>query len=160
MSRIRELRKQKGYKQTELAELIGADSTLISRWERGKSIPSSYYILKLSQILETSMDYLMGETDIPHKRERSRSVFITRGSENTSEQNTTVRTAESREFTPPGLDYWGGVVENARKAAASGKDLDLIAPMLREALNTIQNARVKSKMEDTELNEELAVVGI
>lgn len=64
MSRIKELRLQKGFTQNKLAELIGADSNLISRWERGKSKPISLYVQKLAQALGTSMDYLLGDTDV------------------------------------------------------------------------------------------------
>ncbi|MBR0252003.1 MAG: helix-turn-helix domain-containing protein, partial [Synergistaceae bacterium] len=37
---IRELRKEKGLTQAELGDLIGADGNLVSRWERGRSVPS------------------------------------------------------------------------------------------------------------------------
>ena len=63
MYRIKELRKQQGLTQNKLAELIGADSNLISRWETGKSKPISLYVQKLAQALGTSTDYLLGDTD-------------------------------------------------------------------------------------------------
>ena len=63
MSRIKELRIQRGLTQNKLAEMIGADSNLVSRWERGKSKPISLYVQKLAQALGTSMDYLLGYTD-------------------------------------------------------------------------------------------------
>ena len=46
---------------------------------------------------------------------------------------------------PPGLGYWGAVLDNARLAAAQGRDLDLIASMLREALDVIEGARLEDK---------------
>lgn len=63
MSRIKELRIQRGLTQNKLAEIIGADSNLISRWERGKSKPISLYVQKLAHALGTSTDYLLGYTD-------------------------------------------------------------------------------------------------
>lgn len=71
MSRIKELRVQRGLTQNKLAEMIGADSNLISRWERGKSRPISLYVQKLARALGTSMDYLLGYTDEPSLVPRS-----------------------------------------------------------------------------------------
>ena len=63
MSRIKELRLKNGLTQNQLAELIGADSNLISRWERGKAKPISLYVQKLAQIFKTSMEYVIGDSD-------------------------------------------------------------------------------------------------
>ena len=73
MSRIKELRIQRGLTQNKLAEMIGADSNLVSRWERGKSKPISLYVQKLAQALGTSMDYLLGYTDESDFRSQSAS---------------------------------------------------------------------------------------
>ena len=63
--RIRMLREAKHLKQGELAEMIGGDGNTISRWERDKLGVGSAYIRKLAQALNTSTDYLMGNTDDP-----------------------------------------------------------------------------------------------
>ena len=65
MSRIRTLRKEKHISQKLLAQLIGADVNLVSRWETGKSKPIHMYVEKLAQALGTSVAYLSGRTDSP-----------------------------------------------------------------------------------------------
>lgn len=54
---IRELRNAKGLTQAELGALIGTEGNLVSRWERGYSTPSHYYMLKLSEVLEKPVEY-------------------------------------------------------------------------------------------------------
>jgi len=60
--RLRELREGKGLKLKELAVLIGREeknNTTISAWENDKTQPSIEDIIKLSDILETSTEYLL-----------------------------------------------------------------------------------------------------
>ncbi len=73
MSHIKELRLKNGFTQNKLAELIGADSNLISRWERGKAKPISLYVQKLAQIFGTSMEYILSDepsTIVPIPQEK------------------------------------------------------------------------------------------
>ena len=67
---IKELRKEKGLSQEELAYMIGAEGNLISRWERGASNPSTYYMQKLSEALDKPVDYFM-KNDYVDIKERS-----------------------------------------------------------------------------------------
>ena len=60
MNRIRELRKQKGMTQKELAKHLQiADSTL-SYWEMGKYEPDNESLRKLSRFFLVSIDYILG----------------------------------------------------------------------------------------------------
>ena len=63
--RIKERRNKLRLSQSQLAFKIDSDTTYISRWETGRARVSQKYILKLAQALETSTDYLLGETDDP-----------------------------------------------------------------------------------------------
>lgn len=56
--RLRQLRSQKGYSQTELANSVGMHYTHISRYERGESRPSSKALKSLADALGVSTDYL------------------------------------------------------------------------------------------------------
>lgn len=50
-------------KQTEVAEILGIQQTVYSRYERGfRTIPVEY-IIKLADFYHTSTDYLLGRTD-------------------------------------------------------------------------------------------------
>ncbi len=62
--RIKELRKDRSLTQVELAQLVGCSQPMIVLWESGKCEPTATAILKLSEALECSTDYLLGKTDI------------------------------------------------------------------------------------------------
>lgn len=61
--KIRELRKDKGLTQKQLAELINKSSTGVASWEQGLSEPSVNDIRSLCKIFEVSADYLLGLED-------------------------------------------------------------------------------------------------
>lgn len=65
MNRIREIRKQMGLSQLELANQLNVNQTAVSQWERGATLPSASVLLKLASILDTSSDYLLGISDDP-----------------------------------------------------------------------------------------------
>ena len=65
MNRIREIRKEKGLSQLELAKKLNVNQTAVSQWERGTTLPSASVLLKLSSILDTSSDYLLGISNDP-----------------------------------------------------------------------------------------------
>ena len=73
---LKELRKERGLSQEELGGLVGTEGNVISRWERGTSTPSLYYLNKLSEVLERPVDYLMKGDDSDIKE---RSVTENRG---------------------------------------------------------------------------------
>lgn len=58
--RIRFLREQKSYTQTELAKKLGITRSSVNAWEMGISVPSTQYIVELSNIFSVSTDYLLG----------------------------------------------------------------------------------------------------
>lgn len=63
MSRIRELRKEKGYTQVKMQMLTGIDQSDYSKIESGKRYCTFEQCRKLALALDTSMDYLAGLTD-------------------------------------------------------------------------------------------------
>lgn len=63
--RIRDLRTKQKLSQSELGDKVDTDSTIISRWETNRVRPSQKYIARLAKALDTSTDYLLGETDDP-----------------------------------------------------------------------------------------------
>ena len=58
--RIKRLRKNKGLKQQELAEILGIKRNTYSDWENGKTEPSFENLIKLADLLEVSLDWLFG----------------------------------------------------------------------------------------------------
>ena len=64
MNIIRELRKQKGLSQSELAALCNVHQTAVSQWENGRTSPDSDSLLILAGVLGVSVGTLIGGEDI------------------------------------------------------------------------------------------------
>ena len=56
---IRDLRKDKGLTQTQLAQKISTTQDTISLWELGKSYPDIINLIKLSKFFGVSTDYML-----------------------------------------------------------------------------------------------------
>ena len=63
MSRLKELRKEKGYTQVKMQLLTGIDQSDYSKIENAKRYYTFEQCRKIALALETSMDYLAGLTD-------------------------------------------------------------------------------------------------
>jgi len=63
MSRIRELRKERGYTQIKMQMLTGIDQSAYSKIEKGTRWMSFNQCKLIAVALDTSMDYLAGLTD-------------------------------------------------------------------------------------------------
>lgn len=63
MLRIKEIRKQKRITAKELAEYVNVAESTMSLYENGKREPDFSTLLKISEFLETSIDYLLGNTE-------------------------------------------------------------------------------------------------
>jgi putative transcriptional regulator len=58
--RIREIRKEKGMSQAELANTIGKDQQSIQRLEAGNINPSYYYLYEIADGLKVSLIEIIG----------------------------------------------------------------------------------------------------
>lgn len=67
--KIRELRLMHRLSQTELAKSLHVSQQVITKWENGKSEPSSSAINNLASYFDVSADYLLGRTSskVPEK---------------------------------------------------------------------------------------------
>ncbi len=63
MNRIREIREDKGLTQTEIAKKIGITQRNYSYFETGKTMLTEDILIKLADVYETSIDYLLYRTD-------------------------------------------------------------------------------------------------
>jgi len=63
-SRVLEVRKRRGISQQDLAEKLGTKGPAIGRYERDEMKPSIDVAVKIADILNVSLDYLVGKTDI------------------------------------------------------------------------------------------------
>lgn len=65
--RIRDLREDRDLNQTEVAKMIGMSQTGYSKYETGENDIPTAVLIKLARFYHTSIDYLLGETDIPQR---------------------------------------------------------------------------------------------
>lgn len=63
--RIRNLREDRDLKQRELAEVLNCSQRIYSNYERGDVDIPTEILIKLSRFYNTSIDYILGETDSP-----------------------------------------------------------------------------------------------
>ena len=59
---IKAIRKSKGLSQQELAARLNIVRQTVSKWEQGRSVPDSDLLISLSEVLETPVSTLLGET--------------------------------------------------------------------------------------------------
>ncbi len=64
--RISQLRKARGLTQYDLADELGIAQNLVSRYERGGVHPTFDTLSQIADLLDTTADYLMGRSNIPH----------------------------------------------------------------------------------------------
>ena len=59
--KLKELRKQKKLKQSELASVMGVAKNTISTWETGSREPNCEYLRKLAFYFDVTVDYFIGK---------------------------------------------------------------------------------------------------
>jgi transcriptional regulator with XRE-family HTH domain len=63
LDRLREIRKEKGIKQSELAAMLDTTQKTISDYENGTSNPDLERLIKIADIFNVSVDYLLGRKE-------------------------------------------------------------------------------------------------
>ena len=59
-NRLKEKRKSKGYTQEQISKLLDIGQSAYAKWENGRTEPTLENIVKLSKILDTTTDELLG----------------------------------------------------------------------------------------------------
>lgn len=113
-ARIMYMRKIKKLTQAELGELLGVSYMTVRRWETGKAKPRIDDINKMANIFGTTAEYFMG-----------------------------LQEDQTDAISSPTMAYWGGVLDNARKAVNDGQNLSLIYSLLSDAAGTVKTAMGK-----------------
>ena len=62
-SRIRQLRKSKGYTQKEFSKQLGTAQTTIANYEQGTRVPDTEKLNKMADLFEVTLDYLLGRDE-------------------------------------------------------------------------------------------------
>ena len=68
MNRIEELRKARGWRQSDLADILHAKPQTVSRYERGDRGLDVPTIHALCDLFGVSADYLLGRSELPGER--------------------------------------------------------------------------------------------
>lgn len=74
--RLQELRKDAGLSQKELAVRLSLSHHTISSYEREKSVPNDEIKIKIAQLFNVSLDYLLGLIKEPYPFVRNENVII------------------------------------------------------------------------------------
>lgn len=78
MEKLKNLRIQKDYTQSQIAEMLGIQRPTYSRYESGERQPDYATLIKLADIFEVSTDYLLGKTDFSIEENRRICQNVTR----------------------------------------------------------------------------------
>ncbi len=65
--RIKDLREDHDYKQTDIAKILGTSRQQVGRWENGVQMMGVDKYIKLAWFYNVSADYLLGLIDTPRK---------------------------------------------------------------------------------------------
>jgi len=69
--RIRDLREDRDLTQTQVAKMLGMSQTGYSKYETGENDIPTAILIKLAAFYDTSIDYLLGQTDENKRYPRS-----------------------------------------------------------------------------------------
>lgn len=68
ISRLEEMRKEKGFTQRELASKVGVTEVSMSRYIKGERVPTVTTIVSIAQVLGASVDYLVGTSNVKKRQ--------------------------------------------------------------------------------------------
>ena len=147
--RLKTLMAEKRYSKAEISERLGIGYSTLWRRLNGERGINIDFLSELAKVLDTSVAYLIGETDNPE-----RGVNLVMPEIHLPTQIT------QTEPTPTNFSYWGGVVDEAHKVAERGNATEIvyIEPLLRLAYDTVASEREKLEHGDCTLSPESTVV--
>ena len=90
---LRELRKAKGFKQKEIAELLGISPQTYNGYETGRNEPPIELLVRFSYLYELPIDLLV-QRDRLHKSDESAMLTITKMDEEIAEVREQLRKSE------------------------------------------------------------------
>lgn len=69
--RLKQLRLDNRLTQSEMAKILGTSQPSYQNWEKGVRTPTAKNLEKIAKFFNTSVDYLLGKTDIKNSSELS-----------------------------------------------------------------------------------------
>lgn len=131
--RAKKRRKELKLSSEKIAQELGTTRVTVLRWENGTSEPDDRTKIALARILDTSVAYLIGETDNPERDGAATMPDIH------------LQTQSKREPMSTNYAYWGGVVDEAHKVVERGNVIEIasIESLLRLAYDTVASGMDK-----------------
>ena len=62
--KLRQLREEQGLTQKDIATRLGVYPSAVTRWESGEKRPELPNLVKLADLYDVSLDYLLGRTEM------------------------------------------------------------------------------------------------
>ena len=84
---LKTLRKSRGFSQEELSIRLNVVRQTISKWEKGVSVPDAEMLIKIAEVLETTVSGLLGEKIIDEKDKNDISQQLSRINEQLAIKN-------------------------------------------------------------------------
>lgn len=84
--KLKKLRKTKVLTQVELASLMDVSKGAVAMWETGKREPDYATTIKLAKLFGVSVDYLIGNSDVPYTADEIADRLGILDNERTSEE--------------------------------------------------------------------------
>ena len=145
--RIRKSRNLAGLSQSQLGDRIETDANTISRWERDSISPKVETIIKIAHALNTSVSYLLGETDDPvrplsHLSRDSGGDNESCPLSHTPEEQKKITAEQRRRLTCLDVAPIAAIYDDVRERAGNTtrEDRVLIAGILKRALEKLESA--------------------
>lgn len=66
--RLKELRRERHFKQKEMAEELGLGQRAYESYEREERCPDFHGLIRLADYFDVSLDYLVGRSDVRERR--------------------------------------------------------------------------------------------
>lgn len=96
--RLKTLRKQAQLIQVDIAEKLGISQPAYASWERGIKKPTQENLVKIAQILNVSVDYLVGNSDYTEDKLDNIELLFRMNSKGLTEEEKEVFKKELIEF--------------------------------------------------------------
>lgn len=107
MNRFRQLRKDLGLSQVNLAEKLGVTQTAVSQWETGKSNPDIEILKKIALHYHVTIDFLLNGASHSEKIQNQVPIFSEIKNLNSFANENSILYYESNKNLPPDGFYFG-----------------------------------------------------
>lgn len=77
MNNLKDLRQEKNWTQSDLADRLGVQASAISKYENGKLQLSDQLLVQLSTIFDVSVDFILGNSSLRNKSKKTNSNLST-----------------------------------------------------------------------------------